>query len=145
MLKRDAANETQGTSLLFHAGNVVVNAGIFFIIGAGFGHWTSATISLLTCIATGEIMIFTQPTGAVDTLRQYRNGDFAPSRSFSSNALDLAARYGLSAYDALYACLAHFLKTTLVTCDVRLIRALAGSAISLSDPVAALRLFEPPA
>jgi predicted nucleic acid-binding protein len=68
-----------------------------------------------------------------------------PVEPFSSNALNLAARYGLSAYDALYACLAHFLKTTLVTCDVRLIRALAGSAISLSDPVAALRLFEPPA
>ena len=81
ILKRDAANETQGTSLLFHGGNVVVNAGIFFIIGAGFGHWESATISLLTGIATGEIMIFTQPTGAVKALSQYRSGDFAPSRA----------------------------------------------------------------
>jgi predicted nucleic acid-binding protein len=65
-----------------------------------------------------------------------------PVEPFCSDALDLAARYGLSAYDALYACLAHFLKTTLVTCDVRLIRALTGSSISLSDPVAALRLVE---
>jgi predicted nucleic acid-binding protein len=65
-----------------------------------------------------------------------------PVEPFSSDALDLAARYGLSAYDALYACLAHCLKTTLVTCDGRLIRALAGSSISLSDPVAALRLVE---
>jgi hypothetical protein len=81
MLKRDAANEAQGKTLLFHGGNVVVNAGIFFIIGAGFGHWTSATISLLTGIATGEIMIFTQPMGAVKTLRQYRSGDFAPLRT----------------------------------------------------------------
>ena len=94
-------------------------------------------------------------------LKQARRGDFSasaakknqaallalafkpyPVEPFSSDALDLAARYGLSAYDALYACLAHFLKTTLVTCDVRLIRALAGSAISLADPVAALRLLE---
>jgi hypothetical protein len=76
LLKRDAANEAQGHSLLFHAGNVVVNTGIFFIIGSGFGHWTSATISLLTGIATGEIMILTQPVGAERTLRQYRRADF---------------------------------------------------------------------
>jgi hypothetical protein len=77
LLTRDAANEAQGQSLLFHGGNVVFNTGIFFIIGAGFGHWTSATISLLTGIATGEIMIFTQPMGALKALRQYRRGDLA--------------------------------------------------------------------
>jgi predicted nucleic acid-binding protein len=65
-----------------------------------------------------------------------------PVEPFSSDALDLAAHYGLSAYDALYACLAHYLKTTPVTCDGRLIRALAGSSISLSDPVAALHLVQ---
>ena len=65
-----------------------------------------------------------------------------PVEPFCSDALDLAARYGLSAYDALYACLAHYLKTTLVACDGRLSRALAGSSISLSHPVAALRLVE---
>jgi hypothetical protein len=76
LLTRDAANEARGRGLLFHGGNVVFNAGLFFLIGAGFGHWTSATISLLTGIATGEIMIFTQPVGAVETLRDYRRGDF---------------------------------------------------------------------
>jgi hypothetical protein len=79
LLNRDAANEAQGRSLLFHGGNVVVNAGIFLIIGAGFGHWTSATISLLTGIATGEIMIFTQPVGALKALRHYRHGDLGSS------------------------------------------------------------------
>jgi len=63
-----------------------------------------------------------------------------PIEIFAIEAFDLAARYGTSAYDALYACLANSLKTTLVTCDARLIRALSGSAISLSDPVAASRL-----
>jgi hypothetical protein len=75
LLNRDAANEARGRGLLFHGGNVVLNAGLFFVIGAGFGHWTSATISLLTGIATGEIMIFTQPVGALEALRQYRRGD----------------------------------------------------------------------
>jgi len=77
LLVRDAANEAEGRSLLFHGGNVVVNAGIFFVIGSGFGHWTSATISLLTGIATGEIMIFTQPVGARTALRAYRGGDLS--------------------------------------------------------------------
>jgi hypothetical protein len=79
MLIRDAANEAEGRSLLFHGGNVVVNAGVFFVIGAGFGHWTSATISLLTGVATGEIMIFTQPIGALKALQAYRGGQLASS------------------------------------------------------------------
>lgn len=80
-LVRDAANEAEGRSLLFHGGNVVVNAAIFFVIGAGFGHWTTATISLLTGIATGEIMIFTQPLGAVRALQLYRSGDLASAQA----------------------------------------------------------------
>ena len=76
LLKRDAENEELGRSALFHGGNVAFNVGIFLILGAGFGHWTSATISLLTGIATGEIMIFTQPAGAQRTLREYRLGEF---------------------------------------------------------------------
>jgi hypothetical protein len=77
LLIRDAANEAEGRSLLFHGGNVVVNAGISLVIGAGFGHWTSAIISLLTGVATGEIMILTQPTGALSALHAYRRGDLA--------------------------------------------------------------------
>jgi hypothetical protein len=75
LLNRDAANEAQGRSLLFHGGNVAFNVGLFLLIGAGFGHWTSATVSLFTGIATGEIMISTQPVGALQALRQYRRGD----------------------------------------------------------------------
>lgn len=93
LLNRDAANEARGQSLLFHGGNVVVNAGIFFIIGAGFGHWTSATISLLTGIATGEIMILTQPVGALKALRQYRRGDFgSPSAGVRMGIAPLLAK-----------------------------------------------------
>ncbi len=93
LLVRDAANEAEGRSLLFHGGNIVVNAGIFFIIGAGFGHWTSATISLLTGVATGEIMIFTQPVGALNALHAYRRGDVvSPTPVFRVAVVPLVAR-----------------------------------------------------
>jgi hypothetical protein len=93
LLIRDAANEAEGRSLLFHGGNVVVNAGIFFLIGAGFGHWTSATISLLTGVATGEIMIFTQPVGALRALQEYRSGDLpSPPTAFRMAVVPLVAR-----------------------------------------------------
>ena len=124
---------------------------------AGFFDCAAACVDLRLCVPE---LFFVECANVF--LKQARRGDYSasaakknqaalhalafkpyPVEPFSSDALDLAARYGLSAYDALYACLAHFLKTTLVTCDVRLIRALAGSAISLSDPMAALRLVEP--
>ena len=93
LLVRDAEDEAGGRSLLFHGGNVVFNAGIFFVIGAGFGHWTSATISLLTGIATGEIMIFTQPVGALDALHAYRNGDLSsPTAAVRIAIVPLVAR-----------------------------------------------------
>jgi len=84
LLQRDAENEALGRSALFHGGNVGFNLGLFLLIGAGFGHWTSATISLLTGIATGEAMIFTQPTGALRTLHEYRSGSFQVSEPHSS-------------------------------------------------------------
>ncbi|MGB8294178.1 MAG: hypothetical protein WCG85_01995 [Polyangia bacterium] len=93
LLTRDAANEARGQSLLFHGGNVVFNAGLFFLIGAGFGHWTSATITLLTGLATGEVMIFTQPVGAVEALRDYRRGDFgSPSAGMRMGIVPLIAK-----------------------------------------------------
>jgi hypothetical protein len=93
LLIRDAANEAEGRSLLFHGGNIVVNAGIFFVIGSGFGHWTTATISLLTGIATGEIMIMTQPVGALNALHAYRNGDLtSPTAVFRIAMVPLVAR-----------------------------------------------------
>jgi hypothetical protein len=84
LLQRDAENEALGRSALFQGGNVAFNLGLFFLIGAGFGHWTSATISLLTGIATGEAMILTQPTGALRTLHEYRSGSFQVPEAQSS-------------------------------------------------------------
>jgi hypothetical protein len=102
LLNRDAANEAQGRSLLFHGGNVVFNAAIFLVIGAGFGHWTSATISLLTGIATGEVMIFTQPVGAVAALRLYRRGDLgSPSAGVRIGIAPLIVKHGSGVVMAL--------------------------------------------
>jgi hypothetical protein len=93
LLLRDAANEAEGRSLLFHGGNIVVNSGIFLVIGAGFGHWTSAIISLLTGVATGEIMILTQPVGALNALHAYRRGDLAsPTASVRIVVVPLVAK-----------------------------------------------------
>ena len=102
LLTRDAANEARGQGLLFHGGNVVFNAGLFFLIGAGFGHWTSATISLLTGIATGEVMIFTQPVGAVAALREYRRGDLgSPSAGVRVGIAPLIVKHGSGVVMAL--------------------------------------------
>jgi hypothetical protein len=79
LLLRDAKGEAFGVSELVHLGNVVVNLGVFLGIALGFGHWSSATISFVTGVAVGEVMIFTQPTGAVDDLRRYRAGDLVPA------------------------------------------------------------------
>ncbi|HEY3358018.1 MAG TPA: hypothetical protein VGQ83_32515 [Polyangia bacterium] len=72
---RDAANEARGRSWVFHVGNVAFNTALFFAVGAGLGHWTSAVISGVAGIGIGELMIFTQPIGAVGALRRYRAGD----------------------------------------------------------------------
>jgi hypothetical protein len=79
LLLRDAANEAEGRSWRYHTGNVVVNAAIFFLIGAGFGQWLGAAISGVIGIAVGETMILTQPDGAVAALRRYRAGELGPA------------------------------------------------------------------
>jgi hypothetical protein len=78
LLVRDARNQAFGRSEVVHVGNVAVNAIIFAIIGAGFGHWTGAVISAVTGIVVGEVQIFTQPVGLVTDLARYRAGDLRP-------------------------------------------------------------------
>lgn len=48
---------------------------------------------------------------------------------FLESAIELAARYGLSAYDATYASLAQSFSIPLVTADEKLIRKLKGSDV----------------
>jgi hypothetical protein len=89
LLVRDAKNEAFGRSMMVHVGNVVVNLIVFTIIGAGFGHWSSAAISLISGVAVGEVMIATQPVGAFEDLHRYRTGDLAPATVPASQRLTL--------------------------------------------------------
>jgi hypothetical protein len=72
LLLRDAKSEAFGTGPLVHAGNVLFNVGLALVLGAGLGHWDAAAITSMTGIVVGELQSFTQPTGAVRTLRDYR-------------------------------------------------------------------------
>ena len=79
LLVRDAKNEAFGVSTLVHLGNILVNLGVFAALGFGFGHWPSGAISFTVGVAVGEVMIFTQPLGAVEDLRRYRAGELTPA------------------------------------------------------------------
>jgi hypothetical protein len=79
LLVRDAKNEAFGVSTLVHLGNLIVNLGVFAAIGFGFGHWPSGALSFAAGVAVGEVMIYTQPLGAVEDLRRYRDGQLTPA------------------------------------------------------------------
>jgi hypothetical protein len=79
LLLRDAKNEAFGVSQIVHVGNVIVNLAVFLTIGAGFGHWFSGAISFAAGVAVGEVMIYTQPLGAVEDLERYRAGELRPA------------------------------------------------------------------
>jgi hypothetical protein len=67
LLARDAENDDANTGLLSHAANLGVNLGIAAILGAGFGHWGAAEISLGVGVFMGEMMILTYPRSATRT------------------------------------------------------------------------------
>lgn len=64
LLQRDAENDDANTGILAHAANFGVNLGIAAVLGAGFGHWSAAGISLGIGVAMGEMMILTYPRSA---------------------------------------------------------------------------------
>ena len=65
VLARAAADEAFGRSFWLHAGNVLVNGGAALALGLGWDRWRSAALNGSVGILIGEIMIFTQPDGAV--------------------------------------------------------------------------------
>jgi hypothetical protein len=73
-LVRDAKNQADGRRWWVHAGNVVLNAGVGLFLIVGFHHWTAGILNAVSGAAIGEVIIFTQPTGAIDGLRRYREG-----------------------------------------------------------------------
>jgi len=73
-LVRDAQNQADGRRWWLHAGNVVLNAGVGLFLIVGFHHWTAGIFNAVSGAAIGEVIILTQPTGAIDSLRRYREG-----------------------------------------------------------------------
>ena len=64
-LSRAADAQAFGKSWLAHTGNVLINGGAGLALGLGWDHWRSAAIQGGVGILVGELMIYTQPDGAV--------------------------------------------------------------------------------
>lgn len=72
-----------------HVGNLVFNAGLFLILGWGFGRWTSAALSAGIGTAVGEANVLTQPHRMPRVLDRYLEGhvdDAPPAGLFASVA-----------------------------------------------------------
>jgi hypothetical protein len=83
-LVRDAENQADGRRWWVHVGNVVLNAGVGLFLGLGYHHWVAGALNAASGAAIGEVIIFTQPTDTIDSLRRYRAGaleDDAPTRA----------------------------------------------------------------
>lgn len=76
LLVHSAENEQAGHSLLLHGANIVYNALSLLVLGLVFDRWASGALNALVGIALGEAQILTQPTGAEETLRRYRSGEW---------------------------------------------------------------------
>jgi hypothetical protein len=73
-LVRDAKNQADGRRWWVHVGNVVLNAGVGLFLILGYHHWVAGALNAASGAAIGEVIIFTQPTDAIDSLRRYRDG-----------------------------------------------------------------------
>ena len=76
-LVHDARNQADGRRWWLHVANFALNAGVGLFLGVGFHHWQNGLLQFSTGAVIGEIIIFTQPTGAIGSLRRYRDGDLA--------------------------------------------------------------------
>lgn len=74
LLVRSARSEEEGRDWLMQGANVVYNVLTGLVLGLFFDRWPSAALTAATGWLLGEVMILTQPTGAQDALRLYREG-----------------------------------------------------------------------
>jgi hypothetical protein len=81
LLVRAADSEAFGIGPLVHVGNFVVNIAAGLVLGIGFNRWPAFAYVGLVGIAVGEIQVITQPTGAIEALRLYRNGELSDGKS----------------------------------------------------------------
>ena len=69
-----ARSEAKGQSWIKHTGVVGINLVTTLIVGFAFDRWRTGITGGLIGVAVGEIMVWTQPNGAVHALRDYRAG-----------------------------------------------------------------------
>ncbi|HVU49861.1 MAG TPA: hypothetical protein VHL80_04195 [Polyangia bacterium] len=74
-LVRDAQNQADGRRWWLHLANFALNAGVGLFLGVGFHHWGAGLFQFASGAVIGEVILFTQPTGAIDSLREYRDGE----------------------------------------------------------------------
>jgi len=74
-LVRDAKNQEDGRRWWLHVGNVVLNTGVGLFLGLGYHHWGAGAWNAFGGSAIGEAIILTQPTGSIEGLRHYREGE----------------------------------------------------------------------
>jgi hypothetical protein len=74
LLVQSARSEADGRGWLMQGANVVYNLATGLVLGLFFDRWPSAALTAVSGWLIGEVMILTQPTGAQDALRLYREG-----------------------------------------------------------------------
>ena len=75
LLVRGADSEEFGIGPLTHIGNFAINIAAGLVLGIGFNRWAAFAYVGLVGIAVGEAQVITEPTGAIEALRRYKNGD----------------------------------------------------------------------
>ena len=93
-LAADARNERWQRGWWAHAGNVAFNSAVMLFLGLGYHHWTAGILNGGSGAVVGEVIIFTQPTGAVDDLAAYNQGDLGAAGGDRSAANERS--WGLS-------------------------------------------------
>jgi hypothetical protein len=78
--------QRKGRTLFRHSQGVALNVVTVFIVGFGWDRWIEGLIGALIGTAVGEVRIWTQPTGAIDTLRKYREGKLSGLPTSSETA-----------------------------------------------------------
>lgn len=80
-LLQSARNQQRGKGLLTHAGVLGLNLVGSLVLAFGYGDAREALISGAVGALAGEVMIYTQPNGAMRALERYKAGDVPRPRS----------------------------------------------------------------
>ncbi|HEY4118325.1 MAG TPA: hypothetical protein VGM56_10730 [Byssovorax sp.] len=72
LLERSAKAERFGRSWIAHAAAVVVSTATGLVLALGYHRVTSGAVQIGAGVALAEVQIATQPTAAIDDLRDYR-------------------------------------------------------------------------